>query len=155
MGLLRKNHDAYGGLLRELEGLAEMGIEVLLEDSTTEAKTDRLEVPPEYFSPRTRAPGAAYLDAKKLHYLGEQRATMLRKKFVEKLCDSLCGSFVRHKVELPSSSRSPLMSLYFLVPRDSVEPFRRAARHQQANECVKLLLSGPWPPYNFVDSLPP
>jgi hypothetical protein len=155
VGLLRKNRDAYVGLLHELEGLAEMGIQVLLDDSTAEAKTDRLEVLPEHFSPRSRAPGAAYLDAKKLHYLGAQRATMLRKAFVEKLCDSLCGSFVRHKVELPSSSRSPLMSLYFLVPRDSVEPFRRAARHQRAKECVKLLLSGPWPPYNFVDSLQP
>jgi hypothetical protein len=39
------------------------------------------------------------------------------------------------------------------VPRASVESFRRAARHLRPKESVKLLLSGPWPPYNFVDSL--
>ena len=153
--LLRENHAAYGALLHELEGLAEMGIQVLLDNPRAEAETDRLAIPPECFPPRSGVSGAAYLDAKKLHYLGAQRATMLQNTFVEKLCDSLHGFFVRHKVELPSSSRSHLMSLYFLVPRDSVESFRRAARHLHANESVKLLLSGPWPPYNFVDSLQP
>jgi hypothetical protein len=74
---------------------------------------------------------------------------------VKELCDSLYGSFVRHKVEFPSSGRSRLLSLYFLVPRDSVGCFRRAARGLHRNESVKLLLSGPWPPYNFVDSLQP
>jgi hypothetical protein len=39
------------------------------------------------------------------------------------------------------------------VPRAAVEAFRRAARHLHPKESVKLLLSGPWPPYNFVDSL--
>jgi hypothetical protein len=153
--LLKENHAAYGALLHELEGLAEMGIQVLLDNPRAEAETDRLAVPPEYVPPRSGVSGAAYLDAKKLHYLGTQRATRLQNAFVEKLCDSLYGSFVRHKVELPSSSRGRLLSLYFLVPRDSVEPFRRAARHHHANESHKLLLSGPWPPYNFVDSLQP
>ena len=151
--LLRENHAAYGALLHELEGLAEMGIQVLLDNPRAEAETDRLAIPPECFPPRSGVSGAAYLDAKKLHYLGAQRATMLQNAFVEKLCDSLYGSFVRHKVELPSSSRSHLMSLYFLVPRDSVASFRRAACHLPPNQSVKLLFSGPWPPYNFVDSL--
>jgi hypothetical protein len=155
VGLLRKNHAAYAALLRELEGLAEMGIQVLRDDPRAEAETDRLAVPPEHFPPRSGMSGAAYLEAKKLHYLGAQRATVLQNTLVEKLCDSLHGSFVRHKMELPSSSRSHLTSLYFLVPRDSVESFRRAARQFPPQQSVKLLFSGPWPPYNFVDSLQP
>jgi hypothetical protein len=153
--LLRENQDAYGALLRELEGLAEMGIQVLLDKPIVEAETDRLAIPPEWFPPHASVSGAAYLNAKRLHYLGAQRATMAQRALVENLCDSLHGSFVRHKVEFPSSRRSRLLSLYFLVPRDSVESFRRAAHHFPANQSVKLLSSGPWPPYNFVDALQP
>jgi hypothetical protein len=151
--LLRENHDAYAALLREFEGLAEMGIQVLLDKPIVEAETERPAIPPEWIAPRSSVSGAAYLNAKKLHYLGAERATMVQHALVENLCDALQGSFVRHKVEFPSSRRSRLLSLYFLVPRDSVESFRRAARHFPANQSVKLLFSGPWPPYNFVDAL--
>ena len=153
--LLRENHGAYSALLRELEGLAEMGIQVLLDKPIAEAETDRLAIPPEWFPPPSTSSGAACLKAKELHYLGAERATMAQRALVEHLCDSLDGSFVRHKVEFPSSKRSRFLSLYFLVPRDSVECFRRAARGFPRNECIKLLLSGPWPPYNFVDGLQP
>jgi hypothetical protein len=153
--LLRENQDAYDALLRELEGLAEMGVQVLLDKPIAEAETDRPGIPPEWFPPRSSGSGAAYLNAKRQNYLGAQRATMAQRALVENLCDSLQGSFVRHKVEFPSSRRNRLLSLYFLVPRDSVESFRRAARHFPAPQSVKLLFSGPWPPYNFVDALQP
>jgi hypothetical protein len=155
VNLLRENYDAYGALLGELEGLAEMGIKVLLDHPRAEAETDRLAIPPEWFPPRSSMSGAAYLDAKKLHYLGAQQETMAQHALVENLCDLLNGIFVRHKVEFPSSRRSCLLSLYFLVPRDSVECFRRATRGFPQNESMKLLLSGPWPPYNFVDGMQP
>jgi hypothetical protein len=151
--LLRENHEEYGALLHELEGLAEMRIQVLLDNPIVGAETDRPAIPPEWFPPRSSVSGAAYLDTKKLRYLGARQATMAQRALVEHLCDSLRGSFVRHKVEFPSSRRSRLLSLYFLVPRDSVESFRRAARHLAANQSVKLLFSGPRPPYNFVDAL--
>jgi hypothetical protein len=32
--------------------------------------------------------------------------------------------------------------------------FRRTSRQGSRTQPVKLLLSGPWPPYNFVDSNP-
>ena len=152
VGLLRKNHDAYGALLHELEGLGEMGVHVLLDTSGDGRESNARPVRARSL-PLDWDTGAAYLAAKRQRYLGLDRAGLQQRQLVEELCDSLCGSFVRHKVELPSSSRGRLLSLYFLVPRDSVESFRRAARHHHANESVKLLLSGPWPPYNFVDSL--
>jgi hypothetical protein len=153
--LLRENHEIYDELLCQLEGLAEMGIQVFLDKPVVGAETDRLATPLEWLPPRSGVSGAAYLNAKRLHYLSAQRATTAQRAFVENLCDSLHGSFVRHKVEFPSSQRSRLLSLYFLVPRDSVESFRHAARHSPANQSVKLVFSGPWPPYNFVDALQP
>jgi hypothetical protein len=150
--LLRENHAAYGTLLHELEGLDEMGVHVLLDTSGDGMKSNPRPVREESL-PLEGDTGAAYLAAKQQRYLGLDRAGLQQRQLVEELCGSLCGSFVRHKVEVPSSSGGRLLSLYFLVPRDSVESFRRAARVHHANESVKLLMSGPWPPYNFVDSL--
>jgi len=154
VGLLRKNHEAYGALLHELEGLGEMGVHVLLDTCGDGMESNAWPVRSRPL-PLYGDSGAAYLAAKRQRYLGLDRAGRRQRELVKELCDSLYGSFVRHKVEFPSSGRSRLLSLYFLVPRDSVGCFRRAARGLHRNESVKLLLSGPWPPYNFVDSLQP
>jgi len=153
--LLRENYQAYSELLHELEGLAEVGIQVLLDNSVAAGETGQSANLPEWSPRRASALGAAYLEAQKLHCQSDQRATTVQHALVENLCDSLHGSFVRHKVEFPCSKRSHLLSLHFLVPRDSVETFRDAARQLPANPSFKLLLSGPWPPYNFVDALQP
>ena len=58
---------------------------------------------------------------------------------------------VKSKTEAPSP-RLPLLSLYFLVDRAVVESFRQAFRRLSEAESARLLLSGPWPPYNFVTS---
>ena len=46
--------------------------------------------------------------------------------------------------------KSKILSLHFLVPRRSVESFRRTFQEISRKEGMKMLLSGPWPPYNFV-----
>ena len=151
-GLLERHRDEYGVLLDELEGLGEMGIHVLLDSSGVGTENDARPVLPES-SPLLVNSGTAYLAGKRQRYLGLDRAALHERLLVEELWGSLAGLYVRRKVEFPDSNRSRLLSLYFLVPRASVESFRRAARHLRPKESVKLLLSGPWPPYNFVDSL--
>jgi hypothetical protein len=151
-GLLESHGDEYGALLNELEGLGEMGIHVLLDSSGAGTESDARPVPPKSF-PLACNSGAAYLAAKRQLYLGLDQATLHERLLVDELCGPLSGLYVRRKVEFPASNRSRLLSLYFLVPRASVESFRRAARHLHPKESGKLLLSGPWPPYNFVDSL--
>jgi hypothetical protein len=53
-------------------------------------------------------------------------------------------------VNRQSQIPSPLVSLYFLVPRQSVERFRRVFRRICRGQSAKLLMTGPWPPFNFV-----
>jgi len=48
-----------------------------------------------------------------------------------------------------------LLSMYFLVPRPAQGAFREAARGLSAPGPAAVLLSGPWPPYNFVLAAPP
>ena len=152
LGLLERHRAEYGVLLDELEGLAEMGIHVLLEGSGAGTDSDAWPVPPKSF-PLACNSGAAYLAAKRQRYLGLDQATLHERLLVEDFWSSLASLYVRRKVEFPDPNRSRLLSLYFLVPRAAVEAFRRAACHLHPKEAVKLLLSGPWPPYNFVDSL--
>ena len=149
--LLRENEDAYRALLRELDGYAEVGIQVQLGSPAAESETPRRRFLPDWFPLRPRPSGAAGQDIKP----GPERIAVAPNVLIENLCDSLHGSFVRHKVDFPSSRKSRLLSLHFLVPRDSVETFRSAARHLPTNLSFQLQLSGPWPPYNFVDALQP
>lgn len=147
--LLEKRRDEYETLLRELAGVEEMGIHVLPDGSTVRLENDALPAPP---NPPSTMSGTAYLAAKRQRYLGLDQAALEQRRLVEELCNSLLGLYVRRKVELPNWTRSPLLSLYFLVPRGSIESFRDAARQLRSRQSLKLLLSGPWPPYNFVDS---
>lgn len=152
-GLLERHRDEYGTLLDQLEGLGEMGIHVLLGSPGAGTESDTWLVSPESLRLACDS-GAAYLAARRQRYLGLDRGALHQRGMVEELCGSLAGLFVRRKVEFPNTNRRRLLSLYFLVPRASIEAFRRAARHLHPKESVKLLLSGPWPPYNFVGSLP-
>ena len=151
ISLLEDHHEEYQTLLRDLEGLNEMGIRVLLEGSEAGTKTATSPVPPETFSGACNS-GTAYLAAKREHFLGLDRAGLDQRLLVDELCGPLSGLFVRRRVESPDLTRSRLLSLYFLVPRASVESFRQATRGLHPKESVKLLLSGPWPPYNFVNA---
>jgi hypothetical protein len=151
--LLRENAGAYRALLRELDGFAEVGIQVRLGSPVAGAETPRHRILPDWLSLRSLLSAAAGLEATEGAGLGAEQNAMSPNALIENLCDSLHGSFVRHKVEFPSSRKSRFLSLHFLVPRDSVETFRSAARHLPENRSFQLQLSGPWPPYNFVDAL--
>lgn len=150
--LLERHRDEYAALLAELEGLTEMGIHVLPDRSRPGTESPTGPAAPQPVC-SLRECGAAYLAAQRQHYLGLDRAALRERSLVEELWTSLAGLYVRRKLKPPDSNRGCLLSLYFLVPRASVEPFRHAAHHFRSREPIKMLLSGPWPPYNFVDSL--
>jgi hypothetical protein len=153
--LLRENAGAYQALLRELDGFAEVGIQVRLGSRVAGAETPRRRILPDWLSLRPLLSAAAGLGGRLGADFGSEHMVSAPNALIDNLCDSLHGSFVRHKVEFPSSRKSRLLSLHFLVPRDSVETFRTAARHLPENRSLQLQLSGPWPPYNFADALQP
>ncbi len=147
----------YEALLQELEGCVEMGLRVLLPAASLGAVSsggpgDCRQVA----GPQPPAPGAvpdrlglAYLTARQAHYDHQDRWTNEYRQAADRCRAQFAGLFVKSKTEAPSP-RLPLLSLYFLVPRPAVASFRQAFRHLTETESVKLLLSGPWPPYNFV-----
>ncbi|MBI3939345.1 MAG: GvpL/GvpF family gas vesicle protein [Acidobacteria bacterium] len=145
--LLGERHQEYGTLLRELEGCVEMGIRIL----PTEVL---LTIPaPSLYSSRLSSDyssGKAYLARKRDRYAAMDQMSLQHARIVEKIRRTLAGLFVRSTSEFSSWGGSPAQSLCFLVTRNSVARFKKAFRHNYADDSTRLLLTGPWPPYNFV-----
>jgi hypothetical protein len=153
--LLEEHGPHYETLLQELDGCVEMGLRVLLPSGSWAAvipggaKGSREVTEP---IPPDRL-GLTYLTARKAHYASQDRWTTEYRQAAERCRERFTGLYVKCTTE-PPSPRLPLLSLYFLVPRPAVESFRRAFRQLIEGESARLLLSGPWPPYNFVTAAP-
>jgi len=149
--LLGERSDRYNALLEELDGCVEMGIRmILLPELDGGALSDETSAPGSPF-PGQDAPssGSAYLRARKAHYECEDQMRAGGHAMIEQCREAFAGLFVKCNTDA-SLPRSSLFSLYFLVPRGYVGSFREVFRQISPRQPAKLLLSGPWPPYNFV-----
>ncbi len=101
--------------------------------------------------------GTAYLTRRQRVYGEADRHAHEIARSVERIRVAFDGLFLRCKMEnVPTATGSvssvPLFSLYFLVRRESLESFRHVFHRISRAEHGRFLLSGPWPPYNFVGS---
>ena len=138
--LLEDGRQEYGTQLTRLLGMTEMGIRILW--------PERAGVPPEF--PPT--PGGRYLASLRNRYpsagtLGEEE-----RQLADRIAGLLSGCSTEQRREVAYSSQRRLLSLYFLTSKTGVERFRSTARRICPPSGAKLLLSGPWPPYNFAGS---
>ena len=140
LGLLEDHRQEYGALLARLPGMTEMGIRVLW--------PERAGLLPETAS----SPGARYLASLRNLYHSTNAPAGEEAQVADQIAGSLSGCFTEQRREVSSSSQRRLLSLYFLTPKTEVERFRSEARRICPPSGAKLLLSGPWPPYNFAGS---
>ncbi len=158
--LLEERGPLFEGLLQELEGCVEMGLRVLLPGGpvppgAAEDNRPAPAAPPLYPGECCpERPGLAYLRARRAYYCRQETWSQGHWQACEALQDAFAGLFVRCRFEGPGP-RLPLLSLFFLVPRAKVEGFRQAFRLLRPPDSARMLLSGPWPPYNFVSERPP
>ena len=135
--LLEDHRQEYEALLIRLRDMAEMGIRLLWPAS----------VPPLLSFPKS--PGAAYLASLRNRYQQDtpaEQETLLADRIVA----ALARWFAEQRREMSSSHQGRLLSLSFLMQKVHVDEFREAVRNVSTPRGVKLLMSGPWPPYNFV-----
>lgn len=159
---LQEHGEEYRTLLAEMEGCVEMGIRILIADCglrkvechTNPSKSEVQNQKSEICNP---SPGHQYLMLRKAEYAEEERFSKKYIGVMEKIAAAFAGLFVKCKREIPATRNlhfatpnSLLLSLYFLVSRDSVVPFQKVFGEISLEESIRLLLSGPWPPYNFV-----
>jgi hypothetical protein len=138
--LLEEHRQEYEALLDRLHGMTEMGIRLLWPAD----KTPLPAVP--------QTPGAAYLASLRARYKIQDTLAPEEALLADQIVVLLVRWFTELRREVSSSRQGRLLSLYFLTPKNRVEEFRKRVREIAPPEGVKLLLSGPWPPYNFVVS---
>ncbi len=155
---LEKQSNFYKSLLRHLAGNEEMGIRLLLS-----------EVPPPPFTNRNSAnqqksrpgraqefpcSGKAYLIHQKKRYgLADtflQRAEQALAQW-KSLFKGLYKECCCEKPEAIASNKTPILSINFLVNRQHIKNFKNTFVQISQTRPEKALLSGPWPPYNFVN----
>jgi hypothetical protein len=137
---LEDHRQEYEALLGRLGGLTEMGIRVLCAARPGSLPGSCL------------PPGAAYLASLRNRYsLGDSFAPE-EAQLADRIAGWLSGCYTEQRREISPAGQGRLVSLYFLTPRSAVERFRHKARRIRPPGGAKLLLSGPWPPYNFVAS---
>lgn len=137
---LEDHRQEYEALLARLLGMTEMGIRVLWP-----ARAGGLSAFPS-------SPGAAYLASLRDRYHSADVLAPEEAQLTDQIVNFLSGCSTEQRREVSSSSRGRLVSLYFLAPKTYAKQFRQKARQICPPSGPKLLLSGPWPPYNFVAS---
>ena len=148
-----KNHD-YKQLLLKLDGVIEIGIRLV---SAKPAKDNTPQKNCLFKRPfKDSNPGTSYLANRKAFYSTASWIEDQKKEFSELCVNQFKGLFVDLKSEaarLPEiRNRRDLMmiSIYFLVKKDLLQRFRYKFQELRSVTPGKMLLSGPWPPYNFV-----
>ncbi|MHC1713331.1 MAG: GvpL/GvpF family gas vesicle protein [Solidesulfovibrio sp.] len=144
VAILTERTEEYGRLLDELDDCVELGVRILPENAPQLVASSTA---PDDGVPS--ATGVDYLRTRAKHYGQEKHLRDAYRQRVEHCCNAMQGWFVKCASE-PATSLSPLVSVYFLVRRKAIESFQRAFNEYRVTESAKLLLTGPWPPYNFV-----
>jgi hypothetical protein len=139
--LLENHRQEYWALLARLPGMTEMGIRVLW--------PARARVLPDVPS----SPGSCYLAALRNRYHSANTFAGEETQLADGIIGLLSDCSTEQRREVSSSSQRRLLSLYFLTSKTGVERFRSKARQIYPPSGAKILLSGPWPPYNFAGSL--
>lgn len=143
--VLRKKSRRFGELLQELEGCDEMGIRILSGRSPHPEGTGQAAERPVRAS--EACSGKDYLEAQASRYFAESSQERGNAERAARFRSAFEGMFTKFKAD---SSEPGLLSLYFLVPGDALVRFRETFSKLSAQEADKMMLSGPWPPYNFV-----
>ena len=152
--LLKEKGDSYRQTLRRLDGCAEMGIRVIVGEDAEGPVSEHPRG--DVHSPDASNPGLLYLRNRKTHYTGESLMAERNEQISAKFRAAFAGMFREFRsdasrLDVGTHDRgSFLISLYFLVPKEFLMSFRHQFAALAAMDSAKLLLSGPWPPYNFV-----
>jgi hypothetical protein len=152
-----KDKDAhYKKLLSTLDGVVELGIRLVI------AKPVRDNNPLNnfVFTPPANSlnPGISYLKSRKAFYSTESWIQDQAKEFSDLCVSQFEGLFIKLKSEATSlpeiqnRKNLSLISIYFLVKKDLIQEFTVKFREIRSLVTGRMLLSGPWPPYNFVVS---
>ena len=140
MGLLQKNYQALKGQLNRLANKVEIGLRILWE----------LPSMPPLIWPKEMGPGGRYLlsrlaEEKRNRQAMEEGEFFIRR--IQMVLTPLCHEWTIQ----PFVTDRLLLSGAYLIDRKKADLFRAVVdRIEGKFPDLKFLVTGPWPPYNFV-----
>jgi hypothetical protein len=143
--LLRARRREFEASLAAVEGCVEMGLRVLLESPPGPAGGSPGAAP-------DAASGRAYLASRADYYALEDARSEQAARTADALRRAFQDLFVKAHVEHLGPGAPRPLSLFFLVRKENVGPFRDRFQQLQRRRSELMLLTGPWPPYNFAAS---
>jgi Gas vesicle synthesis protein GvpL/GvpF len=148
--LLEQHRDRYLRLLDEVDGRVELSVRATVSNPATPPHAAVSARPLIRLSPRAAGPGAAYLAERRRFYAFREELEKRRDEMSKGICARAQGTFVRCTSECTTRDGEEILSMHFLVPRASVELFASKLHPPGPSPEISLLVTGPWPPYNFV-----
>jgi hypothetical protein len=139
-------------LVRRVGNHQEWGVRVAMDRARAAAALSKK-------APRRAATGALYLAQKKAQRDASRELASRARETVTGLFDRLAAASRdakrRAASELPAQTGPLLLDAAFLVPRSHASRFRKSAAREAkmlARQGYDLTLTGPWPPYTFVQA---
>jgi hypothetical protein len=156
---LKERQRQYETLLAQLEGHVEMGVRILLPEKEWRPRQEETMKGRDALSTagttaqlkeERSVNGRAYLALRKVHYQMQDETLQGRQALIDRYIQAFSGLYARHRTKTDTKNGSVILSLFFLTPENAVNHFREAFGRVAAKGDAKAMLSGPWPPYNFV-----
>ena len=162
--MLTLHHPSYQSALDRVEGCVEMGLRILptppdLVPANAEEQTvwsrgrqilTEMASNPEVSAGGKSLTGIAYLTSRKNRFEQVDQQLALGEQIANRLLEDLRARFVLAVTEKPLAGQSWLISVHFLVRHELIKSFVTEFHQIQAPNQKQMLLTGPWPPYNFV-----
>ena len=152
--LLRQRTRQYLTLLDELAGNVEMGIRILFPADQDHSGGNSSCVTATQGDGKGATDGLVsgkghdFLATRKTHYIQVDQASRRYTQAATYYGEVFSASCLRHIFE--ADEEKSLLSLYFLIPERQVERFRETFHSIKRGVGERILMSGPWPPYNFA-----
>jgi len=144
MALLTERAQVFRSALERVAGRVEMGLRILWEPAPEP------QVSPDQELEEGR-PGAEYLYRRLKEERDRSRVRAEGEKLIREVQAPLLSLAVESCVH-PFLTMRLLLTAAYLVDRDRVDTFRkRAAKIREDFPHLHFLLTGPWPPYHFVN----
>lgn len=145
ISLLEKHYEILENELKRLEDKLEVSVRAIFSESDIkEAKREEVE--------NQKSNGIKYLLEKKEKFDVVRELDAKAKKFKRRLNEATESLWTEIKTQKRSLDNGLLFSIYYLMDRDSLSPFRLSYQHfKEKHPELNLLYTGPWPPYSFTE----
>jgi hypothetical protein len=154
---LSEQGSTYKALLQQLTDCEEIGIRLLLPESEPPLLPGRKSIRPQkgrsHVDQEPSCSGKSYLTRQKERYdLTDDFMRMAESTLSQwqRLFNGLYMDCCWERPQAIACHTAYILSAYFLVRRQQIADFKKAFVRISKARPEKALLSGPWPPYNFV-----